>query len=229
MTELESHKSSYAGKASDYYEQERRELLPFIPAGVRRVLDVGCGVGAFGALLKERLGAEVWGVEPGLSAHEQARKRLDHTFHGEFGAALPQLAHERFDLITFNDVLEHMLSPELGLRQALTLLAPGGFVLASIPNFRYFLNLWEVVIRGEWEYKKSGILDATHLRFFTRKSMIRLFQRVGYEVRDVQGIAPFHHWRVSFLKAVTLGALDDIEYQAFMVLATSSAQVANEP
>jgi 2-polyprenyl-3-methyl-5-hydroxy-6-metoxy-1,4-benzoquinol methylase len=86
-----------------------------------------------------------------------------------------------FDCIIFGDILEHLLDPWETLRRYRTLLDPAGVVIASIPNIGHIsviLNL----IRGRWEYGERGLLDSTHLRFFTRRSMIELFQKADLEI-----------------------------------------------
>jgi SAM-dependent methyltransferase len=205
-------------RSEAYFDQDRIEMLPLVPAGARRILDVGCGAGAFGALLRQRLGAEVWGVEPDAEACVRARARLDRVFQSRFDDAL-DLGAIRFDCICFNDVLEHMIDPDCALEKARAHLVDGGVVVASIPNFRYFPNLWEILRYGEFEYKPSGILDSTHLRFFTRKSMIRLFERAGYRVVHAEGIAPFRPWKLRALLLFSGKLLADTQYQAYALVA----------
>ena len=96
-----------------------------------------------------------------------------------------------FDCILFNDVLEHMLAPELALRYARRLLTPGGVVVASIPNIRSFPTLWRLMFHGSWEYQDAGVLDRTHLRFFTKSSMVDMFEREGFALEKVCGINAF--------------------------------------
>lgn len=199
------------------YYGERQDIMPFVPATVRKALDVGCGVGLLGAALKQiRAGCEVWGVEP-TAAAEQARRRLDHVVQGLFGPDLAGLPAQSFDLILFLDVLEHMPEPELALRTARQLLAPGGVILASIPNARYMRHLKHVLIEGDWRYESKGVRDRTHLRFFTRKSALRLFADEGYQVHKVQGI---NKQRLNVFQKLFLAVLgsrhDDLPYEQFV-------------
>jgi SAM-dependent methyltransferase len=183
----EDLKKEYAEKGGDYFEHLRPEMMARFPAGARRVLDVGCGAGAFGAELKKKFSCEVWGVEPDAKAFEKAVKRLDRAFHGFFSAdtGLPE---KFFDCIFFNDVLEHMVDPSLALALAKKLLAPGGKIIASIPNIRHFSTLWRLVFRGEWSYADCGVLDRTHLRFFTRSSIGEFFRANGFKIVQLDGI-----------------------------------------
>jgi 2-polyprenyl-3-methyl-5-hydroxy-6-metoxy-1,4-benzoquinol methylase len=194
-------------------------MLKFVPSSAVRFLDVGCGQGVFGSALKgTRPHAEVWGIEPSRDACEEAGKRLDKVWECTFSDALPKLPRAYFGLICFNDVLEHMIEPEIALRESIALLEPGGAVLASIPNFRYFPNLWEILWKEEFEYKTSGILDSTHLRFFTRKSMVRMFDNAGYKVETVEGIGAMTSWRLSLLQRLMGPLLRESQYQAYAVI-----------
>ena len=183
----EELKKDYAAKAEDYFEFPRPEMLQRFPAGAKRVLDVGCGAGTFGATLKKQFGCEVWGVEPDLKSFEKIGAKLDRAYHGFFDepAALPE---KYFDAIFFNDVLEHMVEPAAALQLAKKLLAPGGQIIASIPNIRHFTTLWRLVFRGEWSYAERGILDRTHLRFFTRSSIEEFFTANGFQITRLEGI-----------------------------------------
>jgi len=92
---------------------------------------------------------------------------------------------EPFDCIVFADVLEHLRDPWGTMEQYLQRLKPGGYVVASIPNVRNFYLLYNLIVRGQWRYEDSGLLDRTHLRFFTRKEIMELFSVAGLEVEMV--------------------------------------------
>lgn len=179
--------NAYAEKQADYFECARPEMLKLLPEQARRVLDVGCGSGVFGQTLKKTFGCEVWGVEPDLKSSEKAATRLDHVIHGCFDEKI-ELPSGYFDCIFFNDVLEHMIDPAFALRLAQKVLAPAGTVAASIPNITHFPTVWRLVVRGSWEYTERGILDRTHLRFFTRQSIRQLFEEAGFSIELLQGI-----------------------------------------
>lgn len=218
-----SSESAYAAKDLGYFENARSELLPFVPANARRVLDIGCGAGRFGGMLRETRGCEVWGVEPEPRAAALAEAKLTRVLVGLFAPTLP-LPEAQFDLVCFNDVLEHMPEPELALSAARRLLAPGGRVLASVPNFRHFNNLWELVVRGHATYRASGVMDKTHLRIFTMHSVRELFESCGYQVERVEGINAQHTWRpFRFFNAVTLGRIRDMRWLQIAVVARASS------
>ncbi len=170
-----------------YADNERPPLLAAVPADARRVLDIGCNQGAFGAALKRRGPVEVWGVEPDAAACAIARTRLDHVVNDLFHAGNP-LPDAHFDLVTFNDSLEHMPDPAAALAACRRLLAPGGRVHCCVPNVRHIENVEHLLFDEDWAYGDSGVRDRTHLRFFTQKSIVRLFQQAGYDVVSAQGI-----------------------------------------
>lgn len=173
-----------------YGDYERREMAAFLPRGARRVLDVGCGAGAFGAHLKSLLpGLHVTGVEPNEHAASAAMDRLDHVEIGPF-PGVPTA--ESYDAVFFNDVLEHMWEPQKALAAAHDL-AP--VVIASVPNVRHVDVVLDLVLRGEWIYRDEGVLDRTHMRFYTRSTTVALFEDNGFVVRQVTPVNPFSRRR----------------------------------
>ena len=174
------------GALERYEDDDRSDVAKFVPLTVRSVLDVGCLGGAFGALLKQaRPGIEVWGIEPDETALRMAEIRLDRVIKGWFPDSVPCRS---FDCVIFNDVLEHLVDPHAALDRARSLLTPGGCVIASIPNVRHFTVVVPLVVYGRWTYHSAGLLDQTHVRFFTRSSMIALFEGCGYRIDRVEGI-----------------------------------------
>lgn len=174
-----------------YDSSERPEIVPFVPEGTTSVLDVGCGNGGFGALLRARFGPglRLVGIEPMEAARAAAGTRgFDVVLPGYFPDALDAGTGERFACIVFNDVLEHILDPQQALEAARDHLAPGGVVVASLPSILYLPVLARVVLRRRWDYTDAGTLDRTHVRFFTRANMVELFVAAGYAVERVQGV-----------------------------------------
>lgn len=150
-----------------------------------RILEVGCATGFLGAFLKER-GHEVWGVE--LSPHqaEIAAKRLDYIYVGGIEDFLKsgEVDGIFFDFIIFGDVLEHLRDPLEIIKSCGAILSPDGAVLASIPNVAH-LAVRIMLLEGRWEYVPFGILDDSHLKFFTRKSIVELFSSAGYDIKSM--------------------------------------------
>lgn len=171
------------------FTPSRPEMLPFIPGDVSYILEVGCGNGAFAQCLRaSRNVKEYWGVEIAESAANESKNNVDKLVFGDFESQELDLPKGYFDCIVFNDVLEHFVDPWKILVYIQSLMRPGAVVVASIPNARYWGHLRHVIIERDWKYENSGIRDRTHLRFFTRKSIIRLLSESGYNVSRIEGI-----------------------------------------
>lgn len=209
-----------AAMPADYYRHARKEMLSFFPTDFTHVLDIGCGNGRFGELLKTSFpGVEVWGVEPVPDAHAVAASVLDRALLGSFDESLG-LPDRRFDVIVFNDSLEHFPDHVPVLKLAVHLLKPGGAIVASIPNIRYWPHVQQYLIEGDWRYESQGVLDRTHLRFFTKKSMLRDFAAAGLEVQQIGGInACWLSWKFRLLRALMPGLMHDMPYQQFALRA----------
>ncbi len=173
---------------SFYYVLPRAEMLKYVPKQARCVLDVGCGAGRFGQLVKEKRNAEVWGIELDNEVGEVAKSNIDHVYIGDVDEQIRLLPSNKFDCIVCNDVLEHLVNPLNTLKEARRLLTDNGKIVASIPNIRFYRALKHILIDKDFQYADSGIFDRTHLRFFTKKSMARMFHDAGYEVEVLEGI-----------------------------------------
>jgi 2-polyprenyl-3-methyl-5-hydroxy-6-metoxy-1,4-benzoquinol methylase len=204
---------------TEYYSNKREEILRLIPAGARVILDAGCWDGTFAALVKKERGAEVWGIEINAKAAEAARGKLDKVIEADISAAIKGLPDAKFDCIVFNDSLEHLADPYSALKAVKGKLAPGGVVVCSVPNIRYFPVLCGLVFRREWRYTDTGVLDRTHLRFFTEKSITEMFKELGYEVLKLEGINGITTWKFNILNALLLGSIKDTRYMQFACVA----------
>ena len=157
---------------SEYHSLVRRDALRICPPGqVEKVLEVGCGTGETLAHMKQTgLAKHVTGVEREPSCAESANPILDEYLTMDAEEFYPQ---EEYGAILLLDVLEHLVDPFAMLKRFAASLAPGGYMLVSIPNIRNLGILKDLIFRGEWEYRDFGILDRTHLRFFTHDSFLR--------------------------------------------------------
>jgi 2-polyprenyl-3-methyl-5-hydroxy-6-metoxy-1,4-benzoquinol methylase/Tfp pilus assembly protein PilF len=207
-----------------YYGSPRPELAEHVPAGARRVLDVGCGAGEFGRALKASRGVrEVVGIEIVEPAWHLARGALDDAILGNIETLELPFADGHFDCITCGDVLEHLVDPEETLKKLRRVLAPEGVVVASIPNARFY-QVVEMLANGRWMYQDAGILDRTHLRFFTAVEMIALFRRAGLDVRTIAPLSmmprealPIDEEGYVHLQKLRIGPLSPDHYQDFLV------------
>ncbi len=149
----------------------------------QRVLDVGCGIGLNGAAAR-RKGAHVTGIEWAPASAKQARARLHEVLIVDLesdAAVARALAGRSFDLMLFGDVLEHLVQPGALIKRLLPYLEDGGHVIVSVPN----VAAWPVrlgLLAGRFRYQASGILDETHLRFFTLQSAQQLLTDAGLQV-----------------------------------------------
>jgi 2-polyprenyl-3-methyl-5-hydroxy-6-metoxy-1,4-benzoquinol methylase len=204
----------------EYYSQSRPEMLRFIPPTTRRLLDIGCSEGRFGEAVKRAIPeCETWGVEPVSEVAAAAATRNDKVINASIGA-VADLPQGYFDVVTMNDVLEHIDYSEPVLASIKSLLAPGGRLVLSLPNVRFYLNMRDLIFHKDWEYKDYGILDRTHLRFFTQKSAARLLRQNGYEVLETTGINERRaklHYRLLFALAPSF--FEDMKAGQFAIVA----------
>lgn len=202
-----------------YFGNTRPDMVAYVPAKVSRVLEVGCGFGNFGAAIKQEQHAEVWGVEYMPAAAEAAAAVLDRVLSGSIEEALPQLPDGYFDCIVCNDVLEHLVDPWAVLSRLKEKCTPDAILVASIPNIRHHKIVRKLIWPGQWEYVDSGILDRTHLRFFTRSSAVALVVSSGFAVTVCEGINEkgFPAW-LKLVNLLLLGALNDMKYQQFALV-----------
>ena len=215
-------KNDYHSKEISYYQNIPFYLEPFIPGKIQIVLDVGCSSGQIKFLLKDkmRLNCEIWGVEPELRSVEIAKQNLDTVFHGFFNHEI-DFGGQKFDCIFFNDVLEHMYDPAEALTTAKKLLNEGGEIVASIPQVRFYKIIKQLLLQKDWRYEESGVMDATHIRFFTKKSIIRMFKECGYEVETIKPICnvlPFNQ-KLKYLYRIFEFIIGDIFYTNYAVVA----------
>ena len=170
---------------STYYQHGRGDLLRCVPKSARRVLDIGCGAGALGASIKRRQPALVIGIEYVVEQATRAASVLDAVHTGDAATLALPYAAGAFDCLIYGDVLEHTVDPWALLAQQRHLLAESGTLIVSLPNVQ-FIGVIFGLLRGRWEYQARGVLDRTHLRFFTRRSALALLAGAGYRVVQVQ-------------------------------------------
>ncbi len=217
----------YQDKQAAYFANARREIAPLLaqlPKRPLRVLELGCGTGATLAWLRSQTQVEhVSGVELFADAAQQAQQHAERILQGNLeqmldAGTLPFQAGE-FDLILCMDVLEHLIDPWRVTRACAAWLRPGGVMIASIPNVRNWRALGPLLFAARWEYAEAGILDRTHLRFFTRASARALLSQAGLQIEAEQRL-PFAVSRKARLANwLSLGLLRDFLTLQFLLMA----------
>jgi 2-polyprenyl-3-methyl-5-hydroxy-6-metoxy-1,4-benzoquinol methylase len=207
-------------KPDDYFIRDRPEMLEYIPQTAQRILEVGCASGLFGAQLKRRSDVEVWGIEYDSASADIARDSLDMVFAGDILQVSDHLPDTYFDCVVFNDVLEHLIDPFSVLLKMKGKLAKNGVIVCSIPNIRFFFTFKNFIINKQWKYEDAGIMDKTHLRFFTKNSIIDMFNSLGYRIIELKGINGINSWKFSLLNALSFGYLSDTRYLQFACVVT---------
>ncbi len=178
---------SFEANAIKYVVEEENLALVRAIGRPRTVLDVGCGVGLNGLAARHK-GARVTGIEIVEATRARAKERLDEVLSIDITsdeAVRQGLSGRTFDLMLFADVLEHVQDPVGVLRRLLPYLDDDGQILVSLPN----VAAWPVrldLLRGKFEYTQSGILDNTHLRFYTRETGQKVLEDAGLEVLRVE-------------------------------------------
>lgn len=169
-----------------YFAAPRDEVVEFLPQTARRVLEVGCGSGAFRAHFPPNV--EYWGIQPQDGPATEAEEHLTKVLRGNFEEHEHNLPDAYFVLIVCNDVIEHMPDHRQFLRGIQRVMAADALLVGSVPNVRLLSNLVRLLAKRDWEYVDSGILDYTHLRFFTQKSLTRELAATGFTIERVAGI-----------------------------------------
>lgn len=187
-----SKEDMYKNKAHEYYSNIRWRIIDLIPEGSNRVLEVGCGTGSTLIKLKELHKAqEIYGLELNGEVVQEHIKDIDKVIIGDVEHIEPPFQEEFFDYIIFADVLEHLVEPEEVLKKYMKYLKRDGCIIASIPNIKNYTVLFDLIVRDRFEYRDAGILDRSHLRFFTKKEIVNMFDRSGMYVKEMKSNLSF--------------------------------------
>ena len=185
-----------------YYDHTRYDIVSMLDPIPKTVLEVGCGTGNTLRYLKEKGAGATFGIELNGSVAEAAMANVDHVAVGDIESMEWPFPGQEFDCIIFGDVLEHLRDPWEVVKKLAKTLPVGGQVAASLPNVRFYGVSIPLLFGGRWTYTNEGILDRTHLRFFTRKTAAELIAQGGFMVRKVSSnYGP----KRALLNALTLG------------------------
>jgi SAM-dependent methyltransferase len=175
-------------KPESYYAGCNQFLLRAVPASAQRILEVGCAEGHLGGKLKEiDPKRTVFGIERESSIADSARARLDEVFTLDIETDDPAIEPGSLDCILFGDILEHLVAPRELLTRYARFLEPHGIILCSIPNLQHHF-LIAAILKGDFQYTAKGLLDATHLRFFTCSTICKLLLDAGFAPSIVDAI-----------------------------------------
>jgi SAM-dependent methyltransferase len=173
---------------SEYYRELRISMLSLVRGIPERVLEVGCASGEHLRYLKERGTSYTVGVEISPEVADRARHNgIDEVLCGNVEESDLGFADSSFDLVVVGHVLEHLRDPWGVLKRLRTVLKPGGQLVGALPNVRHHSVILPLVFRGDWTYAPSGIMDWTHLRFFTRDTVRKLLSSAGFQVEAIVG------------------------------------------
>lgn len=201
-------KDYYNSKGNTYFNSARIEALKLVRNKNNRILDLGCGTGHTGKELKKLgLAKEVIGVELFEDAAKEAKSNLDRIIVGNIEEIELPFEKNSFDYILAMDILEHLYDPWRIISTTKKFLKKDGTLIVSIPNVQNWRLLRDLVFKGEWKYVDQGLLDKTHIRFFTRKSLLRLFSGAGFTSIEIIPGFRLHPkgYKATIINILTLG------------------------
>jgi len=169
-----------------YGANGRSEMVEFLPDSYSTVLEIGSGYGVFRRNLN--LPHEYWGVELNPKVGKSSEQLLDRVLLGSFNDVEGDIPDGYFDLVICNDVIEHMSDPSIFLKKIRQKMKTNANLIGSIPNVRHLSMLKMLLIDQKWEYTESGIMDRTHLRFFSKKDIATLLNNNQFTVHLLNGI-----------------------------------------
>lgn len=171
---------------ASYHDNVREDAIALVPQEAGRILDFGGGVGATAAALKRR-GNAVWAAV--ADQVSEALPEIDLVMRGDLEKAsfITFIADAGpFDTILCLDILEHLRDPWEVVQCLIDALRPGGTMIVSVPNVNNRGILLPLLFKGKWELTDKGLLDRTHLRWFTKHSLIAMLDQPGLEIQQVK-------------------------------------------
>ena len=184
-------KSDYKLKSTQYFSGARTDFVERLPENAQAsILEIGCSAGGTGALaLSQRKCSKYTGIELMPDVAELARSKLTNVIVADLETEFPDLEPEQFDVLIASEIFEHLRDPWAVLAKLVPLLKPGAIVLASSPNVAH-KDIIKNLKKGKFSYEDMGVIDCTHLRWFTPESYQALFSEGGLNVIDAWPVEP---------------------------------------
>lgn len=181
-------------KPDSYYRGIHQKVFDMVPLGAKRVLDVGCGTGELGRKLKaEKKVEQVVGVEIVPEVALEAKEKLDKIIRTDVESVRLDSFTKYFDCIIMSGILHHLRDPWTVLKRFRNYLKDDGCLISSVPNVAH-ISVIKDLLAGKWEYKNEGILDVSHMKFFTFEGLTEMFHTCGYKgvevEEDIDGLTP---------------------------------------
>jgi 2-polyprenyl-3-methyl-5-hydroxy-6-metoxy-1,4-benzoquinol methylase len=198
---------NYESKPTSYFNGARVDFVNLLPHDAKaKVLEIGCGFGVTGALaLSEKRCGEYIGVEISDKAAAEAEKLLSRVIKGNVETMDLPFPDANFDAAILSEVLEHLVDPWKVVIRISPLIRSGGLVMASSPNISHYRVILRL-LRGDWSLANSGVMDRTHLRWFTPESFKQMFEAAGFRIISLGQVAPIT-WKSKIINALTLNLL----------------------
>jgi len=176
---------------NSYFNRVRDDIIALVERGDNSILEIGCGEGNTLRKLKtEGKATHVVGIDIHETSINKAKKYLDQAILGDIEKMKFDFKCNHFDYIIAADVLEHLRDPQRTLKKLIGYLKPDGFIIVSVPNIRNITILKNLILHDRWEYADKGILDKTHLRFFTKGSFTELANELNLKIIDYKFSSP---------------------------------------
>ncbi len=200
----------YFQKNPSYYAGIRDDWFAYLSKEKKyRILEIGCGIGDNGQYAKSMgISSFYAGIELFEDAARQASQKVDEIICGNAEIINLPWQDEYFDVLFMSEVLEHLVDPEIFLKRISRYVRKGGLVFASSPNVSHY-SVIKMLTKGDWILEAQGIMDETHLRWFTPKSYNRLFVECGFQVIDISPVSKFGI-KAKIADTLTLGVLQHI-------------------
>jgi 2-polyprenyl-3-methyl-5-hydroxy-6-metoxy-1,4-benzoquinol methylase len=204
-----------------YFRHVRRDIDPLLPPAAQRILDVGAGAGATSAWLKSRYpGCTTIALEGNAAIRDELARNVDEAVILDLNGQIPDVGAP--DLVLCLDVLEHLLKPAEVLKRVTSTMPDNGTVIVSVPNVAHASVSLPLLLKAQFRYQDTGILDRTHVRFFDRESVVALMNEAGFVVRRGVRLG-FDGPRARLVDAVTCHALRDHLTKQYVVAGTRGA------